>query len=262
MSKLSFQSLRLIAVILLTLTALLSACSPKGSKLVTKEETINEEWLFRRLVQNRLQAEWLSGNTRIAFSDGNQSFSFSGTIHAKKDSLIWMNVRKIGFEVARVLITRDSVYVIDRFNNQYTVEPLDYITRTLQLPADLSMIQDIIWGNPVFFGKGPYQWAQDTDFYHLYNDQASVKSNYWMQPEKFRLTRMSFDDPATARKISIEQDDFQPLNDKEYFSYFRRLNLSSRETGDVAVELQFSNVEYNVPKDIKFEIPDRYTKMP
>ncbi len=252
---------RLLAASAALFLILLSSCSPKGSKLLTKEETINEEWLFRRLVQNQLQADWLSGNTRISFNDGNQSLSFSGTIHAKKDSMIWMNVRKIGFEIARVLITRDSVYVIDRFNNQYAIEPLSYVTQMLQLPADLSMIQAILWGNPVFFGKGPYQWEMDADLYRLSNENAQVKTNYWMQPDPFRLSKMSFDDPAAARKIFIEQDDFQPLNDSEYFSYFRRLNLSSRETGEIALELQFSNVEYNVPKDIKFEIPDRYTKM-
>lgn len=247
--------------VLFVLFAVTSACTPRSGKLANREPAINEDLLFRKMVSNELRAEWLSGSARISFRDGNQSMSFSGTIHACKDSVIWLNVRKIGFEVARVMMTPDSVYVIDRFNNQYAIEPLDYVTQMLQLPADFSVLQAILWGNPVFFGKGPYQWMKDADAYRLYNDQTRVRSSYWLHPEQFRLTRMAFDDPAAARKILIEQQNFQQVNGSEYFSYLRKLELSSQETGSISLELEFSQVETNVPKEIKFDIPERYSRM-
>lgn len=252
---------RYLPLLLIVLSVAALSCTPKGSKLSKKEDLINENFLFKKLVSNQLDAEWLSGSARISYNDGNQRLGFSGTIHARKDSLIWINVRKIGFEVARVLMTPDSVYVIDRFNNQYAIEPLDYLTRMLELPADFSIVQAILWGNPVFFGKGPYGWAKETDVYRLYNDNAPIKTNYWLHPEQFRLTKMSFDDPAAARKMLIEQGNFQPVNGSDYFSYFRKLQLTSEETGSIALELEFSQVEYNVPKEIRFEIPERYSRM-
>ncbi len=261
MNNCSHSFARYFPLFLFVLMISAVSCTPKGGKLSKKDDLIDEDFLFRKLVSSQLDAEWLSGSARISYNDGNQRLSFSGTIHARKDSLIWLNVRKIGFEVARVLLTRDSVYVIDRFNNQYAIEPLDYLTRMLELPADFSIVEAILWGNPVFFGKGPYGWSMETDAYRLYNDNSQIKTNYWLHPEQFRLTKMSFDDPAAARKMLIEQENFQPVNGSEYFSYFRKLQLTSEETGSIALELEFSQVEYNVPKEIRFEIPERYSRM-
>lgn len=73
----------------------------------------------------------------------------------KKDSLLWLSVKKLGFEVAWVQVIFDFVYVVDCFNKEYIIEGLVYLVVFYGLlVGSLFEFQDFIFGNFVFFGSG------------------------------------------------------------------------------------------------------------
>ena len=70
-----------------------------------------------------------------------------------KDSAIWLSANAIlGIEAMRVLITRDSVKLLDKLNKVYTARSVDYLQDLTSLPLDLPTLQDLIIGNAVFVG--------------------------------------------------------------------------------------------------------------
>lgn len=74
------------------------------------------------------------------------SQKFPMSIQMHKDSVLWASVT-VGFELARVKMTPDSLYFLDRFNrNAYlgTWEELSDITR---FKFDFNMVQAMILGN-------------------------------------------------------------------------------------------------------------------
>ncbi len=239
---------------------LFSSCGASKKLGKSEPERNSPDFLLKTMVTNQVNAQWFSARAKIDFADDYTSVGATATIRMLKDSLIWVSVRKLGFEVARAKITRDSVYIIDRLSNTYDIKDLSYLQKEYNVPASLEMLQAIILGNPVFFTTSSLK-SEPTDMsYHLYGNGANMDNHFWLDKKNFRLQKMSFEDIRDQRKVQVQLEDYQQIADNQNFSYFRILEMNSRETGKVKVEMKYSQLEINIPKDVHFEIPNRYTR--
>jgi len=243
---------------LFSTTACKSVKTAQGVRLKVR----SSEYLLEKLHAQNLEVEWLSAKARITFNDNGKSRKASANIRMRKDSVIWMNVKKLGVEGARILITPDSVYIVDRINKQYAITDFSFIENEYHLPANFKVLQNLILGNPLVFSESVLEAGISEDRYHLASDdEARMTSDYWMDGITYDLRKMAFLDYRYNRKVIIEQDRYELLEEKEKFSYFRSLDLSSPETGDLVIDLKLSKLEINTPKSIKFDIPDHYKKI-
>lgn len=213
-----------------------------------------------QLIKNQVTANWLEAKAKVTFSNNNQVQKVFSTIKMRKDSIIWMNVKKLGIEAARVQITKDSVYLIDRINNQYAIKSIDFLTEKFNLPANFSTLQTLLLGNPIFFTKELIA-SQNQLNYQLKGKNDHLESEYWLNGVSLELTKMRINDYREKRVFTSTLGDYQVLPNEKKFSYFRNLNLTSPDTGLIDVEFSFTNVELNVPTSIRFSIPERYTKI-
>ena len=79
-------------------------------------------------------------------------------------------------------------------------------------------------------------------------------------PRDGALWSLFIEDFRNRRTINVVASEYGQLPDKQNFSYFRRLNLSSADLGEMRVDLDFSKVEINVPQNTPFEIPSHYQR--
>lgn len=217
-------------------------------------------FLQKKMLENQVNADWLSGNLKIVYRDNSQVQKVTALVKMKKDSVVWMSVRKFGLEGARVQITPDSVYLIDRLNGQYAIKDLKYLSEEFNLPANYNMLQSLILGNPVFFTK-ELKAEPDNLSYHLTGDATRFQSEYWLNGTNYQLEKMTFLDKSDQTDLEIQLKNYQKLPNKQNFSYFRTLNLKSPQIEQLSIDLTFSKLEINVPKNIRFEIPKRYTRL-
>lgn len=248
-----------LLALLLPLSACHSSKIKSGSATGLKEDT--PEAMMDQLIRNQLYAEWLDAKAKISYNDGYTSVSASASIKMRKDSVLWISVKKLGFEVARMQVTRDSVYILDRLNNQYAVKDLHYIETTLNMPANLQMLQAFVLGNPVFFTRKNLQMETGEKSYHLWGKDEQRENHFWMNRQKLVLEKTSLADERAGRNLALELKENADLSGNQNFSYLRQLELNSRESGKINAEISFSSVEINNPIEIRFEIPERYTRM-
>ncbi len=239
---------------------LLASCGASKKGMTGKLDYANPEVLLKSMVANQVNLQWLDGRAKIDFSDENTSLGATATIRIKKDSVIWVAVRKLGFEVARALVTKDSVYILDRLNNEYDVKGLDYLQREYNLPANFESVQAILLGNPIFFTTSGLQSETAAASYHLFGKSTHMDTHYWLDQKSLQLQQMQFKDLNENREVNVTLEDYQPISNNQKFSYLRKLELNSRQTGNVKVDIQFSQLEINSPKDVRFEIPNKYTR--
>lgn len=218
------------------------------------------EALVEHLVKNQVQAEWMYAKGRVRYDDKYQGFGATATIQLRKDSVLWMNIKKFGLEVARVQITPDSIYILDRFNNEYYIEGLDYLEKSYNLPANFATLQAIMLGNPVFFNPKTLTAERKDIFVQLKGQSDRFESQYVLDATSLLLRSMSFGELQTNRQLDYELEDYRQTADKQNFSYIRKLDLDSEETGKSSLEIKLNKVEFDVPKSIRFEIPERYTR--
>ncbi len=239
----------------------LSACS--GSRKVKKVEDLEAkklEEVYRTLGERQLESEWMDARARIKYEDDAFQVGATAQIRVKKDSIIWVSVRKIGFEVARVLIQPDSVFVVDRVNNEYMKKPLSAIKEYIDLPANFQVIQSLVYGNPVFFSQSRPKLEVVDRNYKLSINTPEMRSQYFID-EDFLLKSLDVLEVRSGQNLVIQFDDYQIENDNQNFSYIRMFKMESPSSGQATLDVKFSKVEFNIPKNISFEIPDKYTRM-
>jgi hypothetical protein len=215
---------------------------------------------MKKLVENQMNAEWISSKAKVVYRDDYGIEKFTANLRFKKDSLIWLNFKRLNVEGVRMQITPDSIYIINRLDNEYIVESLEKAQRKLGLPTNFQGMQAILLGNPVFFTKD-FDADFDDSRYRLSGKTDRYETKYWLESEKYLLSQMEIDDYRNKRSLNVELKDYQETSGGENFSYFRHLDFSSRKYGAMSIEIDLSKVEFNVPKSIKFEIPDRYKKI-
>ncbi len=246
---------------------LLSACNNKiltGNKKLKKRKTA---FLMDQLNQNKKKAEWFSAKAAIKFRDDNQRVNLTSYIRMRKDSVIWMNVKKLGVEAARIQITPDSIHVMDRINKKYMAKGFDFIQQEFQMSdvvassLQFQNLQEVFLGNPIFIPVESMDASVEMDRYQMMGSYQGVESKYQLDGRLYELLLMSFTDDYDGKSVEFQYGDYQMNEESQNYPYFRAIDVFSPQTGNVSMKMQLSKVEINVPKSIKFEIPSRYTKM-
>jgi hypothetical protein len=248
----------LVAALALLLS---SGCSSSRKTTAVKVKERTPEFLVRQMLENQVNAEWMDAKAKVNFDDGYMSMGATASIRLRKDSVLWIAVKKLGFEVGRAMITPDSIYVLDRLNNEAVVKDLGYLAKVFHIPADFQMLQSLMLGNPLFFMTRGFQSEMTGQRYRVYGSRDGLESTYWIGGRHFQLESMSFDDQRTRRRVHIRFEEYDRAAENQIFSYLRNLEVDSQQTGKVSIDIRFSQVEFNVPKNIRFEIPDRYTRV-
>lgn len=248
------------SIIFAILILVASGCgsAKKGTKNVRKRSA---EFIMQQVAENQVRADWLDARARISYADEDMSVRGTALIRIQRDSLVWMSVRKLGFEVARVQVTPDSVYVIDRINNEYRIFDLGYIQSSYNLPADFQLLQTILIGNAWFSGTVRPSVETSAEAYVLSEKSPLRNLTYRVRSSDFRLSAISIDEPVADRSVQLRLSEYQPTADDQLFAYFRTFNITSPETGAISMDMKFSAVTLNQPKSTRFEIPERYTRM-
>lgn len=217
------------------------------------------EFLQQQIAQQQLKAEWLTGKMKVSFDNNGQQQKAFSTLKMRKDSLIWLNIKKLGIEGARVQITPDSVYLIDRINAQYMVKGLSFITEKFNLPTNFSMLQNFLLGNAVFFTRN-LTATNDQVNYQLLGENEKLTTQYWLNGISYQLTKMYVTDKK-ERRLTAQFSNYQPLADQQQFAYFRNIDVDSADLGKVNVQFDFTEVVINEPTTIRFSIPDHYERV-
>lgn len=250
-----------LALLLVALALLGSGCKTTRSASGALRE-VTPEGLMDLLRDNQIKATSLEAKAKITFTDDNQQISVAATIKMRKDSFLWASIKKLGFEVARVKITPDSVYILDRINNEYAVRDLKFMEEGFNVPANLQTLQALLLGNPLFFSTANMRAETQAPFYHLFGENEFHENHYWVQTIDRKLSKMDIKDKRQRRNVSMQLQEYALLAEgRQNFSYLRNMEMNSHDLGRVAVEVHFSEVALDKPLEMNFEVPDRYTRV-
>ena len=103
----------------------------------------------KKIVTPATSFEWLTAKVDIdAESNGMECDDLSGQLRIRKDSLLWLSVNTtLGVEVARIKVSTDSLWVVNRIEQTYLAEPLDSLSAQLGMPLSLPLVQTLLLDN-------------------------------------------------------------------------------------------------------------------
>lgn len=251
-------------LLFVTLAIIFSACGTgrmddAAGKVATEPRTA--QFLVKKLQGRNLDAvKRMSAQTRIYVEGDGQSMSANGNIVWVRDSAIWLNVKKFGLEAARVLVTPDSVFMINRLQKTWNSRSLESLQSEYQLPGGFDLLQDFLLGRAWMDKEMELKSDIDEGLHRLAGSNGVVAADYRIEEGSFLLKSESFLQPRTARNVRFSFENYQKTKYAGLYPLIRTIQAFSPETKDVQFELEFLNVDFNSPAPYRFEIPATYQR--
>ena len=248
MYKLVFSSFLLFAFL---------SCSPKISKKGGLVEEDNPSLFLKKAI---LAPEWMEGKCQLQMESEDSNLSGQGIIRIRRDSAIWVSLRKLGFEVGRALILKDSFFYLNRLNNVFEAHPISFIKEKYQLPGDFLHLQALLLGNAPIDDSSDFIVTKKESFeWQLQKSMDNGTLSLAWDFNNKRISAMDWGQPSSNKYFKMKFGDYKALESKQQFSYFRDLNIQSAETGNLHVVLSFNQVQFNLPVSLRFDIQQRYS---
>src|SRR6059058_1095574 len=99
----------------------------------------------------------------------------------------------------RLLITKDSIKLIDKLNKTYTARSVDYLREVTSLPLNLYNLQDLIIGNPVFLDSNIVSYTTGNNQIVLLSVGRLFKNLLTLDEATKTLLHSKLDDTDPAR---------------------------------------------------------------
>ncbi len=221
----------------------------------------SSDFLIRQLQKKNLdKVETLSARARVYVDNGGINMEANANLIWIRDSILWVNVKKLGIEAVRALVTRDSVFVLNRLERSYSANSLQALERQYSLPEGFPLLQHLVLASAWISPEIALQSDIKENLHRLAGSNHRYTVDYRIEEGTYRLRQQVFVQQPDARVLNLQFDEFKKLPGACTFPYLRRIEAFSPEYGMVHVEIEFSDVEINVPKPYRFDIPAHYQR--
>ncbi len=264
----------LLAMVLLGFFVLQS-CKTKRSIIKKPIKEYGEDYLLDKLIENQIDFDWFNARASVTFINDKHKTDFRAQLRMQKDSVIWVSFfPALGLEVARLLITVDSIKFMNRLDRVYFEGDYQLLNTFLQTTIDFDMIQSLLIGNDFsFYENKSFRASIDAMEYRLSTTgrtklkrdlkqdetQSIFIQNIWLNPDNFKITRVNLREVGEENKrLQAEYRHFVAADDKLFPS---RISFDLQADRKIWLEIDFSRMEFNATQSFPFRIPDRFSRL-
>jgi hypothetical protein len=217
--------------------------------------------LLNKLNSNRISKfKTFSAKVKVNYKDkeGEQP-ELTVFVHMQKDSLIWISINAtiFSYEALRVLITRDSIKVLNKKDKEVQLRSISYLQELTQLPFDFYTLQDFLLGNPIYLDSNVISYKKNDQSITLMNVGPLFKHLIAISNGDFLLQHSKLDDvdPMRNRTCDLIYTGYENSNGVK-FATERRISVSEKAKLDV--DMNFKQYGFNEILSYPFSIPKNY----
>lgn len=253
---------RLLAFCLALIIATVS-CKTKKDLVVKKDERTEiapgptaKQMVINTVKLNENTFSYYSARAKANYDDGDQKADLDISIVMEKDKYIWMNVTAIlGIEVARVMITPDSVKILDRLHRKYIATDFAYLQKMSNVPLRLNNLQNLLAGNAVFDTE-TNKSVIDTVLGNLavYTALGQQKQVTFFT-QGFKAQRTTITDEQSKREMKVVYNKFYQ---GAAIPYPSDLDIHISAEKKVECHFELSNFVFEKKREVQFVVPKNY----
>ena len=239
-----------------------SIVSCKGKKELAggkgKKDLVSAQTLFDSIEAHQPEFAYYAATGKMHAQTEDVSVGFNVKLRMIKDSVIWLQAEKFGFEVGRALITRDTAFIVNRLNKEYYAVHFQEFMDLYSLPFNYRDLQRLLAGGtvaltPVYMNSDVLEEQQ-----RLTVNAGQYKAIYWLN-DLFYLDHGVLAD-LEGRTADLEYSDYRPTNKEGLVPYERNLTFFDG-SGTTELKMQLSEIEIDIPRNIRFSIPSHYERV-
>jgi Domain of unknown function (DUF4292) len=258
-----------------------SSCKTRKAAQKVTAEDINTlsnrsvDDLLEKLDSSAFKADWMNAKATVTTKEEDKENSFTIHLRARKDSAIWISVTPLlGIEAARVLITNDSIMVLDRINNKYRVGTMEYINKLLLMKVNFEIVQSLLIGNFFAYKKNENKFnsVYMEEKYYILSSLTKHKLKRSLEekdPNKsviqdcyvdanYRLSKISVEDQKINKTLVTDYSDFR-LTDAGLFPFKSTTKITAEKNFEISID--YSRVEVGEKQEFPFNIPASFERV-
>lgn len=260
-----------------SLVALLfsSSCKQQRELRILKPDNRKTQQIIEKLDSNQFLPSYLSFKASAEFKAKETSNSFKAMVRLKQDSAIWISVSAFGYEAVRLLATKDSVLLINRTEKSFFKGNYDFLNSRLNTNLNYEALERIVLGNAIGLADSANIKRSNAQGYYLLSSLNKRKlrrltenpektklddvfySN-WIDPEYFRVAKMSILDVGNNQSATFTYTQFEPLGETQFA---RVMNVLLQSEEEVELQVEYSRLAVKDDLSLPFTIPSKYEPM-
>ncbi|AKD02423.1 DUF4292 domain-containing protein [Pontibacter korlensis] len=159
---------------------------------------------------NNLDFTYLSTKGQITLNDKNDNLSSGVSIRMQKDSVIWVSVLPgLGIEAARMMLTQDSVYFMNRLKKEYAATDYGFLRNKLQVDVNFDVLQAILLGNYQSVGAEKVMSVEGQQY--IQQQRHNLTFDYYISNQNSKLQQLNAKDINTGNTITVKYNSFEPI---------------------------------------------------
>ena len=262
-----------IIIVVLAATCLFGCCASKrtpisvpvdiakvidSSNMAT--DNILVDSLRQILVSNLLHYTSFSAKIKIASTQNDKANTdVTATLRMIKDSAVWVSLTAtfLNVEVYRILITNDSVILLNKLQKEVLYRDIDFLQEITGLPFSLHSIQEFIIGNPVFVNPGTADYFLQADTLLVKDESMQFKTLLTLLGSGLRLASAYHEagEGISALRANLGYDGYEKIEEKS-FSTQRDVSIFGPDV--LRANLLFSQLEFNKELNLNFPVAKNY----
>lgn len=234
--------------------------------------------LSKHIKENELNYKWLYAKADVEVSIDGEDHNLDVRIKGRRDSAIWISIQAVGLiDIAKLLITRDSVKMVVYIKKQFFKGDFNYINQLLNADLDFDLIQAALIGNSADFDdddnkmkpvidRENCQYLLSTErkrkLRRITSGQDSLKRSLQtmrLNPENFKIINNDFEDVSTNRSFHAQYDKFV-APDSVFAPH--SVNIEIKAEKKIDLKINYVRIEINQPQKLMLNIPKSYEPIP
>ncbi|MCW3110390.1 MAG: hypothetical protein JWQ09_4896 [Segetibacter sp.] len=233
----------------------------KSDNRKTETETSAKD-IFDKVIKNKIDFTTFNAKVRVQYEGKEGGDEATAFIRLRKDSAMWLSLRgALGIEGFRVLITHDSVKVMNLLKKNVQYRSIDYLQEITDIPFDFTTLQDLVIGNPVFIDSNiiSYKVNANNELLVLMGGKI-FKHLVSLDNSDYKILHSKLDDIDVGRNrtCDITFSDYENTT-AVLFSTARKISVAEQSKLDI--NLDFKQYAFNQPLTFPFNIPKNYKRL-
>lgn len=248
----------ILLVFLSIMTLTFTGC--RATKKLGKTKQLTANYVTQQVNNQLLTTTSFKAKAKIAVTSPKFNQQVIAKIRLQKDSVLWMSITPVGLsiEVARVLITPDSIKVLNRLKKEYMAEGVEQLATLTNYPFNFVSLQKVLLGEMLTTSTTGTTIEIDKQAYQLIDTLAMGKITTNIDASNFTIQSIQLNDTLKNRAVTIKMEDYQPIENHTFAHKRMVKDLTNNNQG---ATITFSKVKANETLSFPFTISSKYQKV-
>lgn len=270
-------------IYVLLIAGVITSCGA-GKKISNSVEEVSHSLPAKEVqeVLSQMQAHethftTLSAKGNVSAQLGGKTYHMKASLRMQDDSVIWLSVSaSFGIEVARLMLTPDSVFYLNRLERSTFKGSYAFLSRMMKTDVDFDIVQSLLTGRDVRW-YDHHQLKAHTAGKHIQLVSAHRRrlkryakrndglkpvfyQSVWLAPQHYKIEKIKMKsvEQAVPQKLIMEYGDFKPVG-QQHVAHEYALEIAAEKP--LLVDMRWKQIKLNQPTKFPFKVPASYKKI-